>query len=166
MKHLQDLIKTVEATGGEIGVTLLVSGVVVSGYITPWTRFVRWEREVLMRTAHEGGRSIALNFGLGPIMPDDTREARESWDELVREREKEGTTEDDVHFDSFALRSAVAETSVNRDRWREFTYLVSADSVDAPHVGPQPMEGELSGPDAFDARYREPPGADDPADPT
>ena len=171
MDHLQGIIKEVESSGREVGVTLLVSGVVVSGYITPWSRYQRWEREVGMRSLHEGGRSTTLNFGLGPITAAGTREAQASWDRLVAERAREGRGEEEFHFERFALRSAVAETGVNRDRWREFMFLViSADAVDAYFVGLQATEeteeGEqLTGPDAFDARYRERPAGDEPANP-
>lgn len=64
-----ELVASVEATGLDATVTLIVSGIVVTGAITSWGRYARWLTEVIMRAKYEGG-SAALPPGGPPDFPE------------------------------------------------------------------------------------------------
>ena len=81
---LDKWLRLVHSTGCEVGVTLLVSGRVVSGLLTPVQRFTRWENEVTMRAVHGGGQFRLPSPGLGPPTKEECQAIVDEWEALER----------------------------------------------------------------------------------
>lgn len=72
----------VQATGDDFAVTLVVSGVVITGLITPWIRYQRWERETLMRTSYEGGHFVLPTQEAPPYPVETRKQDAAEWKEM------------------------------------------------------------------------------------
>jgi hypothetical protein len=122
MKNLNTWIKLVEATGGEVGLTFLVSGVVITGTLTPWARYAAWSQEVLMRTLHEGGKQALPSTEIGPVPRAMTEKVRAEWESLVRDSGEDPDTFA-PEFPQFALRDVEIRTGL-KGYWPTMPYLV------------------------------------------
>jgi hypothetical protein len=122
---LNATIKMVEVTGGAISVSLLVSGVIVTGTLTPWKRYALSLQEVLSRAMHEGGGEQPLpHVPTGPISASLRNQVRAEWDASLA---AEGVEADDDaiehEFPQFALRDAEIRSGVAA-YWSKLPYLV------------------------------------------
>ena len=124
-KILEAWLKQVEEKPIEIGVTLLVSGRIVSGMLTPLCRYEKWQTEVLHRALLKGGKFPVPSSKIPPLtkkqMEDISKHPRK-WD-----------------VDSVApvlcLRDVEIQTGVPASWEKRSFLLVSADSVDAFALG-------------------------------
>lgn len=121
-------VELVESTGIEMPVTLLVSGAVLVGTLTPWLRYAMWQQEVSMRATHEVGELVLPVMKIGPISKELTKKIAESWEErkLTRSIPPDSENEDnqqELSFPEFALRDAEIRIGIPRT-WRRYPFLV------------------------------------------
>lgn len=93
---LDTWVRTVNKGGTEYGVTLVVSGLIVTGHLSPISRYHAWLDEVSSRARFGGG---ALPEGqLGPISQRQSAEAIAAWAAI------EESADDDYTIDQVCLR--------------------------------------------------------------
>ena len=143
MKALDRWIRVVQSAGTEVSVTVLVSGVLITGFLTPWARYTSWSQEVAMRAMHEGGTHPLPDAAMGPISEHMTARVRAEWDAEVQEA---GVDPDDYWpaFEQFALRDVEIRAGMKM-YWPQVPYLVVSVSevaafmpgtIGQPHIGP------------------------------
>jgi hypothetical protein len=142
MRNLYIYLRLVEATGSEVGVTLLVSGVLITGILTPWARYTAWTKEITMRAVHERGPQGLPDVPMGPITPEITERVRAQWKADAAEA---GMNPDDFEpeYREFALRDVEIRAGM-KPLWAKAPYLVLATSEVAaftPLLIPQPNLG-------------------------
>jgi hypothetical protein len=121
-------VELVESTGIEMPVTLLVSGAVLVGTLTPWLRYAMWQQEVSLRATHEVGSLGLPVMKIGPISRDLAMQIAESWEErkLTRSLPPDYENEDnqrELTFPEFALRDAEIRIGIPQT-WRRYPFLV------------------------------------------
>ena len=117
-------IRYVEATGHEVGITLLVGGATITGYLTPMLRYDEWLKEVMHRAIHEGGRSELPLIPMEPISAQLTQRVQEEWGE--RELVPEGGDIDDPVIErgpGCVIRNAEVRPSGPKMYWQTYPYL-------------------------------------------
>lgn len=122
-------LRAVHATGVEISVTLLVSGRLITGMLTPIQRYEDWEREVLRRAFLEGGKFTLPSVELSPITADYSEKVRKAWPDLERElyddsREAKG-------FAYLCLRNATVHEPIPAASLKSPFVLVAVDAIAA-----------------------------------
>lgn len=127
---INEWIRLVESSGFEMGVTLILHGVIVTGTLTPLTQYAAWFTEVLNRTtASARGQSSA-----GGIMPamtiEQSEEVRRSWKQRMR-----GEDMDDVVFARCALKNVTLHQGHALLAVRFPYLLVNAAAVSAASLG-------------------------------
>jgi hypothetical protein len=121
VEKLQDWVQVAEATGGEVGLTVLVSGVLVTGMLTPWPRYAAWSKEVTMRGMHETGPQALPDIPMGPISPEQAERARADY---AAELSESGFDADETpEFPQFAMRDVTIRTGAGAT-WVRVPYLV------------------------------------------
>src|SRR6185436_20632825 len=75
--RLETWIDTVNETGAEYGVTLMVGGWMVTGHLTPMVRYRDWLREVGRRASISKGRHRLPGGAIGPISEHQAAKPRE-----------------------------------------------------------------------------------------
>src|SRR5688500_4309221 len=103
MRYLDSWIHNAEQ-GSEFSLSVLVDGVVITGTLTPWARYVAWLNEVMMRGFHEGGRHAIPRSDIGPMSKVEAAHFRDAY--LAEFAEKGADPEDPPVFPQFALRDA------------------------------------------------------------
>ena len=141
MQHIVNRwIRFVESTGSEVGITLLIGGTTIVGYLTPMLRYEAWLTEVLLRTIHEGGHSTLPSIEMPPISPEITQRVRDEW-------EAGGTISENEHPDEpvgatgpgCAIRNAEVRPPGVAKYWRTYPYLhVQVSAIDAIYLGHTP----------------------------
>jgi hypothetical protein len=130
-------VRLVETQASEIGVTVVMHGVVITGVMTPYERFARWTQEVFHRAARGGGRFGLPKAEMLPLTPEEVERIRAEWKAREDEvRSADGLSpDDDVDLDLdlsyFCLRDAVVRAG-HPDTWFTVPYLLlRTTSVDA-----------------------------------
>jgi hypothetical protein len=130
-------VRLVETQASEIGVTVVMHGVVITGVMTPYERFARWTQEVFQRAAHSGGRFGLPNAEMLPPTPDEVERIRAEWkarEDEVRSAEGLGPDDEvdlDLDLSYFCLRDALVRAG-HPDTWFTVPYLLlRTTSVDA-----------------------------------
>ena len=119
------------STGQSASVTLLISGVPVSGRLCPAADYWAWHKEVMMRMGLAGEPYRVPSGGIP--------EPSETWQRQVADQWKERGGEEEPTFPIIYLRNAFAKTDPDPARWFRAPYLVvNADSVDAMMPGSEP----------------------------
>ena len=122
---LETWIVTVNETGAEYGLTLLVSGTLVTGHLTPSLRYRDWLREVGRRATITKSKQHLPGSGIGPITEQQAERARGEW--LARhasDDEQEPTAR-------FCLRDVAVTCSADPSGWTHLPFLmVQLASVD------------------------------------
>jgi hypothetical protein len=124
----------VESTGLEISVTLLVSGMVITGILCPVARYVRWQNEVMNRAARGGGKFSGSAL-MQPPTPEQTQEIAEKWQ--ARDLPDEGP----IAFPEICVRNAEIQSG-HAMTWRKHPYLLIA-AAQIGAVVPGVLEGEV-----------------------
>lgn len=126
------LVQSVESTGTEVSITLVVQGVVITGHLTPMRRFQDWFSEAVARTSLGGGKA-KLTGKMEPISDELSEEIARNWEERLSEM---GADDDEaVSFNSFALRNATVQAGVPMN-WNTCPYLlVSSRAVSSFTLG-------------------------------
>ncbi len=89
--RLDTWVRTVNSGGTEYGVTLVVSGLIITGHLSPISRYHTWLDEVSSRARFGGG---ALPEGkLGPITERQSAEAIEAWGAMEESEDDQSTIE-------------------------------------------------------------------------
>ena len=127
MQPLGALIHSAER-GLEMSLTVLVSGVVITGVITPWARYQRWLTEVAMRAQYEGGRHSIPDLEIGPIPRSQAEEIRAKYDDELRQVGRE--PDEPLDFPQFVLRDAVVRSGLPA-AWSAVPFIV----IQTAHVG-------------------------------
>jgi hypothetical protein len=122
-----EVVRVVEQTGSEAAVTLLVQGAIVTGMLTPRTRYDAWVQEVTARAGFQGGRT-KLRGLMGPITEEQSDAIREKYER----RHPDGPPDDG--FDLFALRNATIQAGAAM-HGPTFPYLL----INAYNVGAYTM---------------------------
>lgn len=125
-------IQIIESQGVEVNVTLLVSGCIVTGVLTPILRYHRWVREVVGRALQQRGTFRIPPAEMGPISQEESNEVIAKWKEDYPENPE-------VDFNAFCLRNAEIQAGAPVN-WEKRAYLVVAtDHVAAFTIGaPEP----------------------------
>ena len=132
------LAQLVEATGTDLGVTLLVSGVRIHGVMTSVWHYDAWIRHTLMI-----GVELGSMQGETTIDPPSREERQQAIDDLKDTVLRETGTHDSaftavvkaMSFPRIALRNAEVQTGVAA-YWSKHPYLlINADHVDAITLG-------------------------------
>lgn len=87
-KHLLIWIQEIEKSGSEMPLTLVVSGRLISGFLTPSIRVMDWQGEVLRRAQISG--KFVVPPRIGPMNEKQKNRAQEYQRELEEEAAKEG----------------------------------------------------------------------------
>lgn len=104
-------LRIVHSTGAEISVTLLVSGRVVTGMLTPMQRWDVWEREVFRRTLlEEGGQFRLPSQEVDPPSEELVERVKSEWESL--EAEFYDDSSDTQGFAIAYLRNATVHSAV------------------------------------------------------
>jgi hypothetical protein len=124
---LETWIQAVNETGAEYGVTLLVSGSLITGHLTPTVRYRDWLREVGRRASITKTRQRLPSSQIGPITEQQADRARAEWDAAKHSADLDrppGVTR-------FCVRDAAVGRLSGPEGWTHFPFLVLAlDSVD------------------------------------
>jgi hypothetical protein len=125
-------VHIIQSNAAELGVTIVVSGVVIEGTLTPAQRWAEWTGDVL---------SVALQLGGGPIdgstepmSPAQADRIREEWKQggKAKAHAEDGET---PSFNTLYLRDTVIRSGIPAD-WRRVPFLaVSASHVSAFSIG-------------------------------
>jgi hypothetical protein len=128
-EELNPWIRMAEGVGAEFNVTLLVSGAVVTGWLTPLLRYRNWATEVLQRMRLAGGK-VTLPIGrMAPIGLKEIEQAKAQYETL-----SEGGTQD-VQFPIFCLRNAQFRTGLPAERPTHSYVVIATDAVSAFTLG-------------------------------
>lgn len=121
MAYMTDhIVSLVEDSIGEVGVTLLVGGTVVTGTLVPLRLYAEWVADLISRGA-AGERYISQPPRVPESIPADLIV------EIQRERE---SGEKAASFSRFCLRNATVRAGAGM-HWVEHPYLL----ISAAHVG-------------------------------
>ena len=114
----------VEVNGAEIGVTLVVNGLVIEGILTPVERWTEWTLAALTEMgARQTARAPALTR-------EESEEIKKKWQERYRHAHVELT------YDRICLRNATIRTVPNPEYWPTWPYmLIETTSIDAFTLG-------------------------------
>lgn len=135
MPQLDVFLDMVNKNAGEFGVTLLVSGRIVTGTLTPGKRGADWLKEVVLRAAHEGGHLAVPPRDWRPISETEAEAIREN-DRVNREQAGAGEDqEDQITYASLCLRNATIHGSVPALNSNHPYLFVNTDSVAAFTIG-------------------------------
>ena len=88
---INNWLNVIHKHGGEMAVTLLVSGRIITGMLTPIQRYGRWEREVTARALLDDGKFTLPSLELGEMSPEESQGIKDDWPEQ-EERAKDGFT--------------------------------------------------------------------------
>lgn len=136
MNPLVDVwLRVVHQLGVEFGVTMLVSGRIVTGLLTPVQRYRRWEREVTTRAIRGRGTFALPSLDLPGISSAEAEEVRKEWPDL--KTELDGDEKEQGAFAYLCLRNAQI-----RDGGQVLRFPMLLVSTQAVHTF---MPGVLSG---------------------
>lgn len=123
---LETWIVTVNETGAEYGITLLVAGTMITGHLTPPLRYREWLREVGRRAAVTKSRQHLPDSKIGPISQEQAARAGAEWQARpYTENEQEAVSR-------FCLRDVSVSCSADPSGWARLPFLmVRLASVDA-----------------------------------
>lgn len=116
----------VEESGAEIGVTLLVNGVLIEGILTPLERWTEWTVAALSGTPNrQAARAPALT-------QEESEKLKKNWER--RYAHLKGNVE--LTYDRICLRNATIQTVPNPEYWPTWPYmLIETLSIDAFTLG-------------------------------
>ena len=124
--NLETWIVTVNETGAEYGLTLVVSGTLVTGHLTPSLRYRDWLREVGRRATITRSKQHLPGSGIGPISEQQAERARGEW------QARPGADGEQEPISRFCLRDAAVTCSADPSGWTHLPFLmVRLASVDA-----------------------------------
>ena len=128
-EELNIWMKLAEGAGAEFNVTLLVSGTVVTGWLTPLVRYRNWATEVLHRMRLGGGKVNLPTGRMPPIAQKEVDQAKAEY-----ERFSDGGKHD-VVFPIMCLRNAQFRVGIPAERHTHGYVLISTDAVSAFTLG-------------------------------
>ena len=145
-KHLLIWIRAIEKDGSEMPLTLLVSGRLISGFLTPSIRAMDWQSEVLHRAQISG--KFVVPPRIGPItekQKDRAQRYQKELEERADQERDEGGDEQDATNRAMRsvlfLRDATIYGSVSaRDRDVPFI-AIALTAVDAYFLGAEGFDG-------------------------
>lgn len=121
----------VESRGLDMPITLLVQGVVITGFLAPVSRYADFHAEVQAR-ANIGARTYAARGEVPPPTQAQVDRTRAEW------VDRHGELDEDLgafSFPGLCVRNAVVCTGP-REEWRGFPFLlIQADHVSAATAG-------------------------------
>jgi len=130
---LNRLIRYVESTGNEVGMTLLVGGVTISGILTPIRQYVDWLTEVMNRAHHEGGQMSLPPTEMPTMTEQQSQRVRDEWGDGGLT--PAGESLDDPIAErgpGCVLRNAEVRPPGPKRYWQTYPYLlVQINAVDA-----------------------------------
>ena len=117
-------IAEVNSLGTESALTLIMSGMTITGFITPTARYRAWLEEIASRAAF--GERVLPSSEIGPISREQSESIRQAWDaELTAEGRRDLP-------DQFCLRDVTVLTAGGKRDWLRIPFLVvSRSAVDA-----------------------------------
>jgi hypothetical protein len=151
---IESWVRIIERQAREIGVTLVVHGVLITGIMTPFRRYGRWATEVFQRALLSGGSFEVPSGEMHELTATEADRLRAEWKELEdEERKSEGLAPDeevelDMDLSYFCLRNANIHAGVVPTSWFTLPYvLIRTASVDAFTPGKVSIEpvGSSSG---------------------
>lgn len=113
---LETWVTEVNSLGTESAITLLVSGTMLTGFITPTHRYRTWLEEVASR-AKFGERALPRS-AIGPISERQSELARQAWEEA----ERDGTA--GASLEQFCLRDVTMMEHGAEAKWTRVPFLV------------------------------------------
>lgn len=128
-EELNIWMKLAEGAGAEFNVTLLVSGTMVTGWLTPLVRYRNWATEVLQRLRLGGGKVKLPTGGMPPIAQKEVDQAKAEYEKLTDGGKLE------VVFPILCLRNAQFRVGVPSERPTHGYLLISTDAVNAFTLG-------------------------------
>ncbi|UCD25499.1 MAG: hypothetical protein JSW51_06185 [Gemmatimonadota bacterium] len=113
-------ITEVNSLGTESAITLIMSGMTVTGFITPTARYQAWLDEIANRAAF--GERVLPSSEIGPISPEQSELVRKGWSESV-------FGEGDEVPKQFCLRDATILVAGDQRDWLRIPFLVVSRSA-------------------------------------
>ena len=133
-EHIQGWIDLCERGPTEVPMTLMVSGRVVTGFITPVPRYYKWRDEVMHRVGLGKGKFSFPAAGIGSLTEQQKEHIRKYWQELSAES---AIAERDEHrvLRWFVLRDATILGDTRSGDVASPFLEVAMDSVDGYALG-------------------------------
>lgn len=147
------MLLAVERDGWEIGVTLLVGGVIITGTLTPAIRYHEWAASHVEIAAALGGLTTQTT-AVPAITAEEAQRARDAWRATLASEGLDPDSEEGqaarLRLGAVYLRNAIVEAGPLRGAgWRQYSFLaIATHAVQActpMNTGPMillPIEGE------------------------
>jgi hypothetical protein len=146
MRHpIAFYFELVESHGVEIGLTLVVSGVVIVGVLTPRLRYRRWRDELFHRALLGKGQFRIPESEIPPISDSLRAEVVAEWERTNAEASATGSDPEEIEtvVDYCCLRNAEIRAGMAMN-WVTAPFLaITASSIDAVYPGVRARESMM-----------------------